>query len=789
MASLAAVGAMVAVFPAAPEVGPDDAATTAEVHGPTGAVDLSLLAINDFHGRIDTHTVAFAGTVEQQRAVAERAGGTAVFLSAGDNFGASLVASAVAEDQPMIDVLNALDLVASAVGNHEFDRGFADLTERVIADQENAQFDYLGANVYAEGTQIPVLDEHTVIDVDGVRVGVIGVVTQETPSLVSPGGIVGLDFGDPVDAVNRVAAELSDGDDANGEADVIVAEYHEGASEGTPDGSTLEEEIARGTAFSGIATLTSADVDLIFTGHTHKQYAWYGPAAPDATGDWTRPIVQTGSYGENIGKVTLTYDPATDTVTDLVGSNVPRLAPMPGQEPADFEAALAAAHPRVAEVKAIVDAALAAADAVGSLPMGSVASDLTTAYSGGSYTGPGRTYVGPRPVQPTTGRDDRSSESSLGNLVAESLREALAADERGGAQIGVVNPGSLRAELLHAPDGVITSAEADAVLPFVNNLWTTTLTGKQLRTLLEQQWQTNPDGTIPSRPYLQLGLSDNVSYTYDEAQPLGDRITSVAVDGVPVDPAGAYRIGTLAFLVQGGDNFRVLTEGTDTADSGLIDRDAWIDYLQAHPDLTPSFAERAVGVPTLPEVAAGDQLTLPVTGLNLTSLGARENRALDVRLDGTSIGSATVTAGAADVVVTVPEDTETGAHVLTLVGTPSGTTVTLPLAVVVPAGPEPAVSRTVLMASGCSQPVHSPRPTLLISHVQVEGDWLPSGTVEFREGDQVIGRSRVVLGVAVGTVPRSAAVGVHTYRARFVPSGPGAVADDTSAPVTVVVRQ
>lgn len=750
---------------------------------PEGPVDLTLLNINDFHGRIDANTVAFAGTVEQQRAAAEQAGGAAVFLSAGDNIGASLFASSVAQDQPTIDVLNALDLAASAVGNHEFDRGYADLVDRVVAGGTNARFPYLGANVYAKGTQDPALDEYALVEAGGVTVGVVGAVTQETPTLVTPGGIADLDFGDPVEAVNRVAGQLSDGDPANGEADVVVAEYHEGAGAGTPDGATLEEEIAAGGAFSDIATLTSGDVDVVFTGHTHKQYAWYGPAEPDATGEWTRPIVQTGSYGENIGKVTLTYDPATGEVSALAGENVKRVAPAAGQTPAQLDAALVAQYPRVAEVKTIVDTALAEAAVVGNQPKGSVTADITTAFAGGGYTGPGGTYAGGT-------RDDRSKESTLGNLVADSLLETLSSADRGGAQIGVVNPGGLRAELLYAPDGTITYAEANAVLPFVNNLWTTTLTGAQVVTMLEQQWQTNADGTIPSRPYLQLGLSDNVTYTYDESQPLGSRITSVTVDGAPLDESAQYRVGTFSFLAQGGDNFRVFAEGTGTADSGLIDRDAWIAYLEAHPGLAPEFDERAVGVPALPEqVTAGAVLAFPVTGLDLTSLGAPRNTTLDVQLDGTSIGSAAVTSGAAEVSVTVPAGTAAGVHTLTLVAAPSGTTVTLPVTVAQPQGPVLRESTTTLAASRSSQPYGTWLPTLLVARVQVEGTWFPSGTVEFREGDRVVGRSPVVLGLAAGTVPRTASAGAHQYTATFVPSKPDQVAGSTSAPVTVTVRR
>jgi 5'-nucleotidase len=160
------------------------------------SVDLNLLGINDFHGRIDSNTVLFAGTVEKLRAAA--APGATAFISAGDNIGASLFASSVAKDQPTIDVLNALEMQASAVGNHEFDGGWQDLRDRVIADGTNAKFSYLGANVYQKGTKTPVLPEYKVLDMNGMRVAVIGTVTQEVPSLVTPAGITDLEFGDPV---------------------------------------------------------------------------------------------------------------------------------------------------------------------------------------------------------------------------------------------------------------------------------------------------------------------------------------------------------------------------------------------------------------------------------------------------------------------------------------------------------------------------------------------------------------------------------------------------------------
>ncbi|MET4096453.1 ExeM/NucH family extracellular endonuclease [Arthrobacter sp. UYCu712] len=616
------------------------------------SVELNFLGINDFHGRIDSNTVFFAGTIEKLRAAA--APGATAFISAGDNLGASLFASAVAKDQPTIDVLNALELRTSAVGNHEFDGGWTDLRDRIVAGGANAKFPYLGANVYKKGTTEPVLPEYTVLDLNGIKVAVIGTVTQEVPSLVTPAGIADLEFGDAVEAVNGVAAKIK----AEKLADVIIVENHDGAGSGAPEGSSLAQEVAAGGPFAKMVTGVTPDVAAIFNGHTHKQYSWDAPV-PGVEGK-TRPIVQTGNYGEYIGQIQLTIDTKTMSVTGYKAGNVQRTTT--AEQPA---ADLVAKYPRVAAVKTIVDKAIADAAVVGNQPVGKVTADITTAFGGSPAV-----------------RDDRASESTLGNLVADSLVDSLKAPELGAAEIGVVNPGGLRTELYYAPDGTITYAEANAVLPFVNNLWTTSLTGAQFKTLLEQQWQTNPDGTVPSRAYQQLGLSKNVNYTYDAARTAGDRITSIRVSGALIDPAKSYRIGTFSFLATGGDNFRIFKSGSNTKDSGLVDRDAWIKYLQGHNPVSPDFARRSVAVvnTTAAEVKGGDAIALAVSKLDLTSLGSPANTSLraeftDAKGTVTTLGTVPVSAGAAKVDLTVPAGAAAGTGTLVLTAVESGTLV------------------------------------------------------------------------------------------------------------------
>ena len=155
--------------------------------------------------------------------------------------------------------------------------------------------------------------------------------------------------------------------------------------------------------------------------------------------------------------------------------------------------------------------------------------------------------------------------------------------------------------------------------------------------MLEQQWQRDASGNVPSRPYLQLGLSDNVTYTFDDTLPEGSRITSITIDGVPYDPAKGYRVGTFSFLVTGGDNFRIFTQGANPRDSGLVDRDAWIAYLGQHSPVSPDFARQSANVMGMPTaVERGQTIAFGLGKLDLTSLGSPANSSVEVSVGGIS---------------------------------------------------------------------------------------------------------------------------------------------------------
>ncbi len=532
--------------------------------------EIQLVGINDFHGRLtstvddnDTDDPAddvevggakqLAGAVEQ---LSSAFAGDTYFVSAGDNIGASTFTSNVQDDEPTIEVLNEMGLTVSAVGNHEFDKGYDDIADGGRVDAL-ADFPYLGANVYAEGTEEPLLQEYLVEETpDGIMIGFIGTVTQETASLVTPAGIAGIEFGDEADAINRVAAQLTDDDEDNGEADVIVVLAHSGSS------STDCADVA----LSDVPNGASAAVDVIFQGHTHEAYACNTVVG---AGGFTGPVVQGGQYGESFDRITLTYD---DVLEDVTATTAEVL------EMVDFDQTL---NPDVA---ATVDAAVAFALEAGSVPLGQATTDILRGADG-----------------------SRGVESVLGNFIADVQLDQTREDA--GARIAFMNPGGLRDDFLidnqfgDEACGVITLGEANGVQPFANALVTSTMTGAQIKEALEQQWQ--PDGA--DRPFLALGVSEGFFFAYDETLAEGSRITSITLDGEPVLPGTEYRVTVNEFLASGGDNFGAFAEGEDAQQLGASDLEALTAYLDQSSPVTPDVEPRRAP-------AGGDAEPLNVSG-------------------------------------------------------------------------------------------------------------------------------------------------------------------------------
>ena len=510
------------------------------VAAPGDPVNVQILATNDFHGRIQNDTssasagaAAMAGAVKQLRATNPNT----VFAAAGDLIGASTFESFVAKDKPTIDALNEAGLEVSAVGNHEFDQGYNDLVNRVMAPYDaetnpygGANWKYLGANVTFKDSDNPALDGTWIKEMDGVQVGFIGAVTEHLPELVSPGGISTIDVTDIPTAANAAADDLK-----LAGADLVVLLVHEGAA--GADCSTITTDTT--SDFGKITSGVSDDIDAIVSGHTHLTYNCSQPV-PGWSGRpiTTRPIVSAGQYGMNLNQLNYTVDPGTGVITSKTQAVLPLKV---GTTGSTYN------YPVDANTQTIVTNAVNNANVLGAQPLGNI----------------GATFQRARLANGTT--ENRGGESTLGNLVAEIQRWATADPAFGAAQIAFMNPGGLRADLVgqgtSAFPRVVTYKDAANVQPFANTLVNEDLTGAQIKAALEQQWQ--PAGA--SRPFLKLGISKGFTYTYDPTATQGSRIKSMFLDGTPIDLTQTYSVTVNSFLSTGGDNFTALGQGTGEA--------------------------------------------------------------------------------------------------------------------------------------------------------------------------------------------------------------------------------
>ena len=554
-------------------------ATTAP-RGPAAPVEVKLIAFNDFHGNLEPPKQSVDAPRREEGSTRVPAGGAAYLasaitalrsanpnnavVSAGDMIGASPLVSAVFLDEPTIHAMNLIRVDFNAVGNHEFDKGREELlrmqkggcaknTPRqpcAVEPFPGARFNFLAANVRTEdgSTLFPAYGLRTFGKGRGrVRVGFIGLTLKETPTLVTPSGVVGLTFADEAGTINALVPKLrSEG------ADAIVVLIHQGLS--TKVG--YNDKDCSGVDGDLLPILAKLDpaIDLVVSGHTHNAYVCdYGKIDP------ARPILVTsaGRYGTMVTDIGLTIDPWAGKVTARRADN------LIVQSEAYGNVALAKAFPRYEP-----DAAVAALVKRYADRAGPVANRVV-----GKVTGPALRTRSP------------SREMVLGDIIADAH---LAATRASGAQIAFTNEYGVRADLQPGTDGSVTYGQLFAIQPFGNTLAVKSLTGRQVRALLEQQFDSGSNSAASPNMLLP---SANVRYAFDLSKPAGQRILDLMVDGRPIDENAVYRVAMNSFLATGGDNFTIFKEGKDPV-GGPIDLDALEAWIAKSSPLTPPAPDR-----------------------------------------------------------------------------------------------------------------------------------------------------------------------------------------------------
>jgi 5'-nucleotidase len=527
---------------------------------PTEPVQVKILAINDFHGNLlpSSGGIRIQDPADPKKRVVVPAGGAEhlatavqqlraanpnhVFVAAGDLIGASPLLSALFHDEPTIEALSLMGLEASAVGNHEFDKGATELLRMqnggCAADGckgpqtfKGAQFSYLAASTIDTRSGKTLFPAYHVKTFQGIPVAFIGLTLKDTPSIVVPAGVEGLSFRDEAQTVNALVPELR----AKG-IEAIVVLIHEG---GVPTGDYNECPGISGPIVDIVKHFDKA-VDVVISGHTHRAYNCRIDGRLVTSGD---------KYGTVVTQIDLVLDPKTGDVTSAQADNTIVRTASFAKDPQ--QTALIATYEKLARPLA-------------QRVVGRLGAEL------------------PRDSNP-------AGESALGQVIADAQ---LAATRDAGAQLALMNPGGIRAALPMPADGQLRYENLFSVQPFYNNLVTMTLTGAELMQVLEQQWAGQPGaaGRV-------MQVSQGFSYSWDASKPAGQRVVpgSVMLDGRPVTPETNVRVTVNSFVASGGDNFTVLKQGRDRR-TGMMDVDALEAYVKARPTLGPGPLNRITRV-------------------------------------------------------------------------------------------------------------------------------------------------------------------------------------------------
>ena len=550
--------------------------------------DVHLLAFNDLHGNLQAGTNNlyghFAGGAAYLAKVVKgkqaQYGANQATIFAGDNIGAAPLENGLFHEEPIVIASNLMHVDFASVGNHEFDKGSAELLRiqnggchpdgctgapYALADggttnvYPGADFQYLSANVVRTATGETLFPAYGIKQFsadDGkrkFRVGFIGEVLQSTPTIVTPSGVAGLTFQDEAEAANRAVAELAD----KGVKVPVLVIHQGGFQTGFPSATNNCAGDLASSDIAAIAQKLDPAIKVIVSAHTHAEYR-----CTITAGGVTRLITSASSFGRVLSDITLTIDNKNDKLVSASADNIlvdnaknlrtssstVRIPDPDKEDPA---------------VAAVVNQYVTASAPLANRVIGHIQGDLTRAQS----KTPGGQTLG---------------EETLGDVIADGQLVATQPAGLGGAQLAFMNPGGIRADLFYATrSGAVTYGDAFTVQPFGNSLVTKTMTGDMIRRLLQQQFQ-GCGGTAPTG-----GRFLQISYTFkyelvppEVAAACGDRIGRMWVNGVLVQPSDTFRVTMNNFLATGGDGFTVFNEGTNAL-GGAQDIDAWVAYFQS----------------------------------------------------------------------------------------------------------------------------------------------------------------------------------------------------------------
>ena len=518
------------------------AAPVADAAPPAAAVvQVRILAFNDFHGHLKPPTnrlpkmdAPVGGAAYFAAHLKKLAAGhpNTLIVSAGDLVGASPLTSSLFHDEPTIEVMNAIGLSATSIGNHELDEGIDELLRlkkggchpkdgcKFDPNFPGAKFDYLAANVSIKATGALPLPAYVIKEVGGVPIALVGEPLEDTPHSVVPEGVAGLAFANEDKTANALVPEIR----AKG-AETMILLIHEGGETRSPG---LDDCVDfKGSIIPVVEKLDPA-FSVVVSGHTHQLYNCKVAG---------RPVTSASSFGRVITTIDLDIDKQTKKVIKVEAHNHAVTHDIPPDP----------------TVQAIVDKAIAAAAPIENRVVGKI----TETLRGG-------------------GRDGQ--ESTLGRVVADAELEATKKTAK--AQVAMVNAAGIRADILYPKsgdekeDGLVTYGEIFAAQPFGNKLYTMTVTGAELEETIGRELH-------GAGVYVSEGLV--IKWDRDSKDP-----PKLTLNGKPVTPTQKIRLTTNNFLADRDPGLAKITD----RQPGPVDLDALEAYFLAKKTISPPKTSR-----------------------------------------------------------------------------------------------------------------------------------------------------------------------------------------------------
>jgi 5'-nucleotidase/UDP-sugar diphosphatase len=497
---------------------------------------LTILHTNDHHGRFwqngdgEYGMAARKTLIDQIRKDVAASGGHSLLLDGGD-VNTGVPESDLQDAVPDFKGMNMLGYDAMAVGNHEFDKPLTTLRMQ----RELAKFPMLAANIYDGGKRM--FEPYKVFTFDGLRIGVMGLTTEDTKKMVSPDNVKTIEFRSVVAEARKVVPEL------RAKSDVVIAATHMGHYENGKHGTNAEGDVTMARSVNGI--------DLVVGGHTQnpacmkaenmleREYVPGTQCQPDRqNGTW---IVQAHEWGKYVGRADFEY---RNGDFKLIKYTLIPVNLMKSVKAADGKTSKVPYTVAIAEDK----------DMLAMLKPYQDFGQQKLLVEIGSTDG---RLEGDRAIV-------RSKPASMAILIGQALVERTKAD------FAVVNAGGVRDSL--AP-GKLTYKDVLKVQPFGNTTAVVDLSGKEAMDYLNAiAKMTAGSGAFPQFAGIRLVIS-------------GGKVDSASVKGAALNMTKTYRMVINNFIAAGGDGYPKLTAHRTYVDTGYVDADVLRAFVTAHSPL------------------------------------------------------------------------------------------------------------------------------------------------------------------------------------------------------------